>query len=411
MAHRVVITGLGVVSPIGNNVPDFWKGIEEGRSGGGPITHFDASEFPTQIAAEVKDFDPRVFIDGKDARKMDRFSQLAVVAAAEAMQDASLKPGDVDPERLGVITGCGIGGFESLEVAYEKMFTVGPTRVNPMTIPKMIPNIAPGNVAIHLNAQGPCLNIATACASGTDAIGNALMFLRNGICDAVVTGGVEAAVVRMGVMGFCVLQALTTRNDSPLTASRPFDRDRDGFLLGEGAGMLVLETLEHAQARGARIYGEVAGYGITCDANHLTAPHPDGRGAILAMKMALADAGMKPEEVDYLNAHGTATPLNDPIETLAIKKTFGDHAYKMKVSSTKSMTGHCVGAAGGIEAVACVKAMEQQFFPPTINFENPDPQCDLDYVPNEARDVKIQYAMSNNFGLGGQNASVIFGRV
>ena len=410
MAHRVVVTGMGIVSPIGNNVAEFWTGIEQGRSGGGPITHFDATDYPTRIAAEVKDFDPRAVMDGKEARKMDVFSQFAVAAAIEAMNDAKLAPGDVDPERLGVITGCGIGGFDSLESSYEKLFLVGPHRVPPMTIPKMIPNIGPGNIAIQLNAQGVCLNITTACSSGTDAIGSALMWLRNGSHDAIIAGGVESAIVKMGVMGFCVLQALTTRNDDPQRASRPFDRDRDGFLLGEGAGMLVLETLEHAQARGAHIYAELAGYGATCDAIHLTAPHPEGRGAARAMQLALADAGLKPEAIDYVNAHGTSTPMNDPIETAAIKRTFGDHAYRLKVSSTKSMTGHCIGAAGGIEAIVCIKAIEQQFFPPTINFENPDPKCDLDYVPNKGVKGKIDVTMSNSLGFGGHNGVVVMKR-
>ncbi|HUX12364.1 MAG TPA: beta-ketoacyl-ACP synthase II [Spirochaetia bacterium] len=407
MAKRVVITGMGIVSPIGNNLPEFWTGLSEGRSGGGYITRFDTEGFPSRIAAEVKDFDPRKVMDGKEARKMDRFSQYAVVAAIEAMNHANFKPGEMDPERLGVILGCGIGGFESLENAYEKLFLDGPQRVQPLTIPKMIPNIGPGNVAIQLNAQGPCFNIATACASGTDAIGNAAMYLRNGLCDAVITGGVEAAITKMGVMGFCVIQALTTNNQVPERASRPFDRDRDGFLVGEGAGVLVLETLEHAQKRGATILAEVAGYGATCDANHLTAPHPEGRGAVKAMQLALDSAGLKPEQVDYINAHGTSTPMNDPIETKAIKKVFGDHAYKLKVSSTKSMTGHCIGAAGGIEAIACVLGIQNDYYPPTINLENPDPECDLDYVPQKGVKGRLDVAMSNSLGFGGHNGVLI----
>ncbi len=407
MAKRVVITGMGIVSPIGNNLPEFWTGLSEGRSGGGYITRFDTEGFPSRIAAEVKDFDPRKVMDGKEARKMDRFSQYAVVAAIEAMKQANFRPGEMDPERLGVILGCGIGGFESLENSYEKLFLDGPQRVQPMTIPKMIPNIGPGNVAIHLNAQGPCFNIATACASGTDAIGNAAMYLRNGLCDAVITGGVEAAITKMGVMGFCVIQALTTNNQVPERASRPFDRDRDGFLVGEGAGVLVLETLEHAQSRGATILAEVAGYGATCDANHLTAPHPEGRGAVKAMQLAIESAGLKPEQVDYINAHGTSTPMNDPIETKAIKKVFGDHAYKLKVSSTKSMTGHCIGAAGGIEAIACVLGIQNDYYPPTINLENPDPECDLDYVPQKGVKGKLDVAMSNSLGFGGHNGVLI----
>ncbi|WP_455381394.1 beta-ketoacyl-ACP synthase II [Salinispira pacifica] len=407
MAKRIVITGMGVVSPIGNNMQEFLKGLTEARNGGGPITRFDASSYPSRIAAEVKDFDPRTVMDGKEARKMDRFSQFAVVASIEAMKQANFQPGDMDPERLGVILGCGIGGFESLENSFEKLFLDGPQRVQPMTIPKMIPNIGPGNVAIHLNAQGPCFSVATACASATDAIGNAMMYLRNGLCDAVVTGGVEAPITRMGVMGFCVIQALTTNNDSPERASRPFDRDRDGFLIGEGAGVLVLETLEHAKKRGATILAEVAGYGATCDANHLTAPHPEGRGAIKAMQIALDEAGLKPEQVDYINAHGTSTPMNDPIETRAIKAVFGDHAYKLKVSSTKSMTGHCIGAAGGIEAIACVLGIQNGYYPPTANLENPDPECDLDYVPGKGVSANMDVAMSNSLGFGGHNGVVI----
>ncbi len=407
MAKRIVITGMGAVSPIGNNLAEFWQGLSEARSGGGYITRFDATGFPSRIAAEVKDFDPRKTMDGKEARKMDRFSQYAVVASIEAVNQANFKPGEVDPRRMGVILGCGIGGFESLESSYEKLFVDGPQRVQPMTIPKMIPNIGPGNVAIHLNAQGPCFNIATACASGTDAIGNALMYLRNGLCDVVVSGGVEAAITKMGVMGFCVIQALTTSNDNPERASRPFDRDRDGFLIGEGAGIVVLETLEHAQKRGATILAEVAGYGATCDANHLTAPHPEGRGAAKAMQIALDDAGLRPEQVDYINAHGTSTPMNDPIETKAIKRVFGDHAYKLKVSSTKSMTGHCIGAAGGIEAIACVLGIQNSYYPPTANLENPDPECDLDYVPGKGVAGKMEVAMSNSLGFGGHNGVLV----
>lgn len=409
MKRRVVVTGLGSVTPIGNTVEDFWSGIKAGKSGAGPITRFDASEYASKIAAEVKDFIPTSVMESKEARKMDRFAQYATAASIEAMADAGLKDGDYDPVRTGVILGCGIGGFESLEGSYEKLFTAGERRIHPMTIPKMIPNIAPGNVAIHFNAQGPCYNIATACASGTDAVGNAAMWIRSGMQDVIICGGVEAAIVQMGIIGFTVIQALSTKyNDNPEVASRPFDKNRDGFVMGEGAGVLILESLEHAKARGAAIYAEVAGYGMTCDANHLTAPHPEGRGAIQAMRNSLNDAEMSPEEIHYINAHGTSTPMNDPTETLGIKKVFGDHAYKLKVSSTKSMTGHCIGAAGGIEAIACILAIRDQFFPPTMHLEDPDPECDLDYVPNKGVEGKIDAAMSNSLGFGGHNGILIF---
>jgi 3-oxoacyl-[acyl-carrier-protein] synthase II len=411
MKRRVVITGLGAVTPIGNNVETFWQGIREGRSGAGPITRFDASDYASKIAAEVKGFEPTSVMDSKEARKMDQFAQYATAASIEAMEDAGLRKGEYDPLRTGVILGCGIGGFESLEGSYEKLFTVGERRVHPMTIPKMIPNIAPGNVAIHFNAQGPCYNIATACASGTDAIGNAAMWIRSGMQDVIIAGGAEAAIVKMGIIGFTVIQALSTKyNDNPEIASRPFDKNRDGFVMGEGSGICILESLEHAKARGATIYAELAGYGMTCDANHLTAPHPEGRGAIQAMQNALVDADMKPEDIDYINAHGTSTPINDPTETLGIKKVFGDHAYKLKVSSTKSMTGHCIGAAGGIELIACVLAIQNSFYPPTTHLEEPDPQCDLNYVPNKGVEGKINAAMSNSLGFGGHNGILVVKR-
>jgi 3-oxoacyl-[acyl-carrier-protein] synthase II len=405
--RRVVITGIGAVSPIGNTVEAFWDSIRNSRSGGCRITKFDASEYPTRIAAEVKDFDPSVAMEKKEARKMDIFSQYVVVAGDEAMKKAELTKGNLDPERFGVILGCGIGGLSSLEDSYENLFLKGPRRVHPMTIPKMIPNIAPSNLAIHFNAQGPCFNVATACSSATDAIGTAAQYIKAGISDVIISGGVEAAITKIGVIGFSVIQALSTRNDDPESASRPFDKDRDGFLIGEGSGILILEELEHAKRRGAPILAELAGYGISCDANHLTAPHPEGRGAIAAMKMALADAGIEPHEVDYINAHGTSTPINDPTETLVIKKVFGDHAYQLKVSSTKSMTGHCIGAAGGIEAIACILAIRDQFFPPTIHLDEPAPECDLDYVPNTGVEGKIDITLSDSLGFGGHNGVVI----
>ncbi len=405
--ERVVITGLGAVTPIGNTVEEFWSSIRAGKGGAGPITRFDATEFQTKIAAEVKDFDPTAFIDRRDARKMDRFSQYAAAASVQAMRDAGLEHGGVEPERLGCILGVGIGGFETIESSYESLLSKGPSRVPPMTIPKLIANIGPGNVAILLNAQGPCYSIATACASATDALGDAARILRAGEADVIISGGVEACITKLGVSGFNVIQALSTNyNDRPEQASRPFDKDRDGFLLGEGAGILLLERLDHARQRGARIYAELAGYGITCDANHLTAPHPEGSGAIKAMRMALANGGIAPQEVDYVNAHGTSTPLNDPIETAVIKQVFGEHAYKLKVSSTKSMTGHCIGAAGGVEAIACTLAIRDQYFPPTINLEEPDPACDLDYVPNSGVEGPIRVTISNSLGFGGHNGVV-----
>lgn len=406
---RVVVTGLGTVNPLGNSVEEFWQGIRSERSGVGPITKFDASEYATKIAAEVKDFDPSARMDKRDARKMDAFSQYAVYASLEAMQDAGLSSESMDPTRLGVILGVGIGGFETIEDSYTRLLEKGPSRVPPMTIPKLIANIGPGNVAIAHNAQGPCYSLATACASGTDAIGNGLRWIREGHGDAVIVGGVEACITKLGVSGFNVIQALSTAyNDKPEIASRPFDKDRDGFVIGEGAGILVIESLEHAEKRGAKIYAELVGSGITCDANHLTAPHPEGRGAIMAMKMALTDAGIAPDEIDYVNAHGTSTQVNDPVETHAIKEVFGSHAYEMKVSSTKSMTGHCIGAAGGIEAIAGVLAIRDQYFPPTVNLEEPDPDCDLDYVPNKGQEGKIDYCLSNSLGFGGHNGVVVF---
>ncbi len=408
MSNRVVITGLGMVSPLGNSVDETWQGMIEGRSGVDQITKFDASNYPATIAAEVKDFEIRDYIDKREARKMDPFSHYAVAASMQAMKDAGLSEGSFDPERIGVILGVGIGGFETLENSYEALFLKGPERVPPMTIPKHIANEGPGNAAIALNAQGPCYALTTACSSATDAIGSAYRLLKDGVMDMMVTGGVEACITKLGVMGFCVIQALTTDyNDRPAEASRPFDAKRSGFVIGEGAGIMTIETLDHAKARGAKIYAEIVGNGMMCDAQHLTAPHTEGRGAIQAMRMALREAGMQPEDVDYINAHGTSTPINDPFETKAIKAVFGDHAYKVKISSTKSMTGHCIGATGGIEAIACVKAITEGIIPPTINQEEPDPECDLDYVPNTAQKADVKVAMSNTFGFGGHNGVLI----
>ncbi|MFW5688888.1 MAG: beta-ketoacyl-ACP synthase II [Spirochaetota bacterium] len=411
MSNRVVITGLGMLSPLGNSVDETWQGMIEGRSGVGPITKFDATEYPARIAAEVKDFEIRDYIDKREARKMDPFAHYAVAASIQAMKDAGLEAGSFDPERIGVVLGVGIGGFETLENSYEALFLKGPDRVPPMTIPKHIANEGPGNVAITLNCQGPCYALTTACSSATDAIGSAYRLVKDGVSDVMITGGVEACITKLAVMGFSVIQALTTDyNDRPEQASRPFDAKRSGFVIGEGAGILTIESLDHARARGARIYAEIVGNGMMCDAQHLTAPHTEGRGAIQAMKMALREAGLEPEQVDYINAHGTSTPINDPFETRAIKSVFGDHAYKVKVSSTKSMTGHCIGATGGIEAIACVKAINEGVIPPTINQEESDPECDLDYVPNEAVRLNVDVAMSNTFGFGGHNGVLIVKR-
>ncbi len=409
MAQRVVITGMGTVNPMGNSVSAFWEGIKAGKSGLGPITKFDTSEYATKIAGEVKDFNPSDFMDRKEARKMEPFSHFAVAGTLEAIKDSGLVTGEnIDPRRIGVILGVGIGGFQTIEDSYVSLLQKGPSRVPPMTIPKLISNIGPANCAIAIQAHGPVYSMATACSSAADAIGNSFRWIREGLGDAVVTGGVEACITKLGVSGFNVIQALSTRyNDEPEKASRPFDKDRDGFIISEGSGILVLESLEHAKARGATIYGEVVGSGISCDANHLTAPHPEGRGAVEAIKMALDDAGIKPEDVDYINAHGTSTPLNDPLETMVIKEVYGDHAYKLKVSSTKSMHGHLVGAAGGVEAIACILAIRDQWFPPTINLDEADPACDLDYVPNAGVSGRIRYAVSNSLGFGGHNGIVV----
>jgi len=409
--RRIVITGMGTVNSLAHNVEDTWSAIQEGKIGIGKITRFDASEYPAQIAAEVKDFaeSRKKYIDSKDARKMDDFSAYAVYAGRQAAEDAGLTVGEnIDPERIGVILGNGIGGINSLETAYEKLFSVGPKRVPPMTIPKIIVNEAPANTAIALGAQGPCYSVVTACAAGTDAIGDAARLISTGVLDVAVTGGTESSISKMGIAGFCVIHALTTDyNETPEKGSRPFDKDRSGFVMGEGAGVLILEELEHAKKRGAKIYAELAGYGISCDADHLTAPHPEGRGAIAAMKMALATAGMTPEDIDYINAHGTSTPINDPTETLAIKKVFGDHAYKLKVSSTKSMTGHCIGAAGGIEAILSILAIRDGVYPPTMNLDEADEKCDLDYVAGGAQKGEIRAVMSNSLGFGGHNGILI----
>ncbi len=407
--ERVVVTGMGTVNPLGTSITQFWDKIKAGVSGVGPITKFDTADYPAKIAGEVRDFDPSDLLDRKETRGMADFTKFAVHASVQAMQQAGLDKGGYDPYRSGVYLGNGIGGFEVVEENMAKLFERGPHAVAPLTIPKLISNEAAGNIAIHYNFKGPCHTTVTACASGTDAIGDAFNAIRFGQVDVALTGGTEAAITKLSVAGFCRLQALATKyNDTPQIASRPFDKERDGFVMGEGAGMLVLESLSHAKARGAVILGEIAGYSMTCDAFHLTAPNPDGEGAARAMKAAVEMAGAKLEEVDYINAHGTSTAANDSMETKAIKSTFGSHAYNLKVSSTKSMTSHLIAAAGAVEAIVCLLAIRDQYFPCTLNLTNVDNECDLDYVPNQGREGTIRYAMSNSLGFGGHNGVLVF---
>lgn len=411
MKKRVVITGYGAVTPVGNTVDTMWAAIKRGECGIGPNTHFDTTDYPSKVAGEIKDFDPAQYLDSKEVRKMDVFVRYALIASIQAMENAGLKSGSYDPERIGVVIGNGIGGIQTLEESFKILFEKGPRRVPILTVPKMISNIGPGHIAIKLNAQGPSFSVATACASGTDAISDSARLIETGVTDIMITGGCEAPITKMAVSGFSVIQALSTKyNDTPEKACRPFEKNRDGFIIAEGAGSLILESYEHAKKRGAKIYAEIIGSGMTCDANHLTAPHPEARGAVQSINMAIRQAGIKPEDIDYINAHGTSTPLNDPIETMAIKKALGDHAYKVKISSTKSMTGHMIGAAGAVEAVICIKAMEDQFIPPTINYEEQDPDCDLDYTPNKGIPRKIDIAMSNSFGFGGHNGVLLLKR-
>jgi len=401
---------MGVVSPVGIGKEKFWQSLIEGKSGINLITRFDASELPTRIAGEVQDFDPHDFIDKKEARRMDRFTQLAIAAADLAMADADLQPDQIDPFRAGVLLGTGVGGIETIEQQSIVMQTKGPGRITPFFVPMMIANIAGANIAIKHSLRGPNVTAVTACASSTNSVGDAFRIIQRGEADVMVTGGSEAPVIKLAMAGFCSMKAMSTRNDEPQKASRPFDTGRDGFIMGEGAGILVLESLEHALARGAKIYAEVSGYGMTCDAYHITAPDPAGMGAAMAMDLCLKDAGMKPQEIDYVNAHGTSTPLGDIAETQAIKKIFGEHAPKLAVSSTKSMTGHLLGAAGGIEAIICALSMERGVIPPTINLVDPDPECDLDYVPNKAVKREVKAAISNSFGFGGHNATILLRR-
>ncbi len=407
MKRRVVITGVGVISPVGNDATTFWNSLLEGKSGIDRITSFDVSQYPTQIAGEVKNFNPEEFMDKKDVKRNDRFVQFAMAAAKMAVKDANLTVTEENAEQVGVYIGSGIGGLATWEEQHTVLMEKGPRRVSPFFIPMMIANMASGQVSIELGAKGPTSSAITACATGTNAIGDAFRLIQHGHADVMITGGAEATIRPMALAGFCSAKAMSTRNDEPQKASRPFDKDRDGFVMGEGAGILVLEELEHAKRRGASIIAEVIGYGMSADAHHITAPSPGGEGAARCMKNALKDAGVDPTEVDYINAHGTSTDQGDIAETMAIKKVFGEHAYELAVSSTKSMTGHLLGATGGIEAIATAYAIRDQILPPTINLENPDPECDLDYVPNVARKAKVDVAISNTFGFGGHNASIV----
>lgn len=410
MSKRVVVTGMGCISPVGNNVNDTWSALLAGKSGSGMITHFDASNHKTRFAAEVKGFDAVALFGTREARKMDRFTQFATAATLEALEQAGLKIDESNRDRVGVLIGTGIGGIGTIMEQAEVLRERGADRVSPFLIPMMISDSAAGMLAIRVGARGPNMSLATACASGNNAIGEALEMIRRGTADAMIAGASEAALLAITMAGLNVMGALSTRNEDPLTASRPFDKDRDGFLMGEGAGVLILESLEHAQARGAKILGELTGYATTDDAHHISAPAENGAGAAMSMKLALEDANIGVNDIGYINAHGTSTPLNDKSETAAIKTVFGEQAYSIPVSSTKSMTGHLLGASGAVEAVFSIMAIREGILPPTINYQTPDPQCDLDYVPNQARKASPKHVMSNSFGFGGHNATLVISR-
>lgn len=409
MKHRVVVTGMGAITPIGNEVDTFWENTMKGENGVGKLTAFDTKDFKVKVAGQVKDFDPKKHLDRKKARRMDRFSQFAVVASKEAVVHANLDLESIDHERFGVVIGSGMGALGMIEKEIGKLHEKGPKRVAPLFIPMVITNMAAGNVAIEFGAKGVCTNIVTACATGTHCIGEAFKMLQFGRADVILAGGTEATISPMGIAGFQALTAVT-ENQDPSTASRPFDKNRDGFVMGEGAGVLCLETLEHAKQRNANILAEIVGYGATCDAFHITAPPEDGDGGARAMILAMEDAGIEPEDVSYINAHGTSTPTNGRTETAAIKKAFKEEAYNIPVSSSKSMIGHLLGAAGGVEAVVCVKALQEGFIPATINYQTKDPDCDLDFVPTIGRKKQLNYALSNSLGFGGHNGSLIFKR-
>jgi len=410
LSRRVVVTGLGLVTPVGNSVETTWTALVEGRNGADYIQKFDAEKFPVRFACEVIDFDPLNYVEKKDARKMGAFIQYAVAASQEAVNDSGLKINDDIAEGVGTYISSGIGDFWAIEREHEKLLKDGPGRVSPFFIPSAIVNLASGQVSIRHNAKGPNSATATACSAGAHAIGDSFKIIQRGDAEAMICGGAESAITPMSVAGFAALRALSTRNNDPKHASRPFDLGRDGFVIGEGAGIVILEELEFARKRGARIYAEIVGYGMTGDAFHITMPDDSGSGAVRVMQKALSDAKVQPEQVDYINAHGTSTPYNDKFETMAIKKTFGEHAQKMAISSTKSMTGHLLGAAGGVEAVFSILSIQRDVLLPTINYETPDPECDLDYVPNQAREARINYALSNSFGFGGTNAALLFKR-
>ena len=403
---RVVVTGIGVVTPIGNNKEDFWHSLCEGKSGAGHITYFDATDFSSRIDAEVKNFEPSKFIKPKELKRMDKFVQFAVSASKMALEDSGLDLDKADRDMIGVIIGTGIGGLHVVEEQQKSFMERGPKKISPFLIPMLIVNMAPGQVSISLGVKGPNSCVTTACATGGHCIGDSFKIIQRGDAVAMFAGGTESCITPLGHGGFCALKALTTRNDDPQTASRPFDKDRDGFLMSEGSGVVLLEELEHAKKRGAYIYAEIVGYGMSGDAYHMTAPDPQGAGAVRCMSRALKDAGLNIDQIDYINAHGTSTPMNDKVETMAIKTTFGEHAGKLAISSTKSMTGHMLGAAGGVECAATVLAIKEGIIPPTINYTTPDPDCDLDYVPNTARKKQINVAMSNSLGFGGHNVTL-----
>lgn len=406
MNQRVVVTGLGVLSPVGLDAGEFWRSLIEGRNGIERITKFEPDGMTSQIAGELKGFDPKAHLDAKEVRRTDPFVQYALVASQQAYDQAGLSDGDIDPSRFAAIIGSGIGGIQTLEAQHSILMNRGPGRVSPFFVPMMIADMASGQVSMRFNAKGSNFATVSACSSGAHAIGEAFELLGSGQADIALAGGSEAPITPLALAGFCAMKALSTRNDDPGTASRPFDADRDGFVMSEGAGVVLLETLDHAKSRNAEILGEIIGYGSTADAYHLTAPAPEGEGAARAMKAALESARLSPDEVDYINAHGTSTPLNDKFETMAIKSVFGTHSEKVLVSSTKSMTGHLLGAAGGVETVACLRAVVEGVVPPTMNLKNPDPECDLDYVPDEARKLSVGVAISNSFGFGGHNVTL-----
>ncbi|WP_337833113.1 beta-ketoacyl-ACP synthase II [Desulfopila inferna] len=410
MSRRVVVTGVGLVTPLGIGVKKAWQNICDGVSGISSITRFDTSDYSVKIAGEIKDFDVSQFLDKKTAKHLDLFVQYGLAASIEAMEDSGFSVTEENSCRVGVITGCGMGGLPTIEQYHKVLFERGPKRVTPFFIPMVIPNMPSGHISMHFGTTGPNLALTTACAAGTHAVGEAYRHIKNGSCDMIISGGTEAVICSVGIAGFSAMKALSTRNDEPKLASRPFDKDRDGFVMSEGSGILILEELESAKARGAKIYAEVVGYGLSSDAYHIAAPPEDGAGAIKCMRMAIKDANLAADEIDYVNAHGTSTPLNDRCETNALKEVFGDHAYKMAVSSTKSMTGHMLGAAGGIESVFTALSIQEQIAPPTINLLEASPECDLDYVPNSARKMEIRNALSNSFGFGGTNGVVVMQR-